>query len=64
MLPEEWDAQTVYDHHEVLMFHGQRVCHHARPECERCVLLDLCPEGHKRMAQRQTQPPPGSTAKS
>lgn len=47
MLPAEWDAQQVYDNHEILMLHGQRVCHHHSPKCEKCVLLDLCPTGQK-----------------
>ena len=45
LLPPGWDAQAVYDHHEVLMLHGQHVCFHRRPACGRCVLLDLCPTG-------------------
>nr|WP_245215809.1 Fe-S cluster assembly protein HesB [Pararoseomonas baculiformis] len=49
MLPPEWDAQQVYDHHEVLMLHGQRVCHFRSPACGRCVVLDLCPTGQARM---------------
>ena len=48
MLPEEWDAQQVYDNHEVLMLHGQRVCFFRNPACGRCVLLDLCPTGQAR----------------
>ncbi|OZC02916.1 endonuclease III domain-containing protein [Rubricoccus marinus] len=48
MLPEEWGAREVYDHHEVLMLHGQRVCHWRTPECERCVVLELCPFGQRR----------------
>ncbi|MBM2575238.1 hypothetical protein JQC91_02875 [Jannaschia sp. Os4] len=44
-LPAEWDAQTVYDHHQVFMRHGQRVCHWREPDCADCPLLDLCPEG-------------------
>jgi len=47
MLPADWDAQQVYDNHEILMLHGQRVCHHHSPRCEKCVLLDLCPTGQK-----------------
>ncbi len=50
MLPPEWDAQLVYDHHEVLMLHGQRTCHFRNPACGRCVLLDLCPTGQARRA--------------
>ena len=47
MLPAEWDAQQVYDNHEILMLHGQRICHHHAPKCGECVLLDLCPTGQK-----------------
>jgi endonuclease-3 len=50
MLPAEWDAQAVYDHHQVLMKHGQKTCHFANPACGRCVVLDLCPTGQARQA--------------
>ncbi|KAA1058533.1 endonuclease III domain-containing protein [Azospirillum argentinense] len=49
-LPPDWTAQEIYDHHEVMMLHGQRVCFYRNPACERCVLLELCPEGQKRTA--------------
>ncbi len=49
MLPPDWDAQQVYDHHEVLMLHGQKTCHFRAPACSRCVLLDLCPTGAARI---------------
>ncbi|MDF2597869.1 MAG: Helix-hairpin-helix motif-containing protein [Methylobacterium brachiatum] len=42
-LPSDWSAQALYDNHEILMLHGQQVCHHRRPACGRCVLVDLCP---------------------
>ena len=48
-LPSEWDAQQVYDNHEVLMLHGQKVCFFSSPACECCVVLDLCPFGQERM---------------
>ncbi|HYF57933.1 MAG TPA: hypothetical protein VEA81_03135, partial [Burkholderiaceae bacterium] len=48
LLPEDWDAQQVYDHHEVLMLHGQRVCRYRAPACHRCVVLELCPTGRAR----------------
>jgi endonuclease-3 len=50
LLPPGWDAQAVYDHHEVLMLHGQRVCFPRNPACRRCLLLDLCPAGQARIA--------------
>lgn len=42
-LPAEWSAQDLYDNHEILMLHGQQVCHYRKPACGRCVLVDLCP---------------------
>jgi endonuclease III len=50
-LPEDWDAQRIYDNHEVMMLHGQRCCYFRNPACRRCVLLDLCPTGQRRMAR-------------
>jgi endonuclease-3 len=49
-LPEDWDAQRIYDNHEVMMLHGQRCCYFRNPACGRCPLLDLCPTGQRRMA--------------
>lgn len=46
-LPADWSAQDLYDNHEVLMLHGQKVCHHRRPACGRCVLADTCPSAFK-----------------
>ncbi len=42
LLPDDWDAQQVYDHHEVLMLHGQKCCYYRRPDCGRCPVVDLC----------------------
>ena len=47
-LPADWSAQALYDNHEILMLHGQHVCHHRTPACGRCTLLDLCPTGQAR----------------
>ncbi len=46
LLPEEFTAQDFYDHHQLLMKHGQRVCTHYKPECRSCVLLEICPTGN------------------
>lgn len=52
-LPPEWDAQTVYDHHQVIMKHGKRCCfpRPREPDCPRCPLLDLCPTGQAKLGQ-------------
>lgn len=52
-LPDDWDSQQVYDNHEVLMLHGQQVCHFHRPCCDRCCLLDMCPFGQQQMSSLQ-----------
>ena len=42
LLPPDWEAQTVYDHHEALMLHGQNCCYWRTPACGRCPVADLC----------------------
>lgn len=54
MLPVEFTAQEVYDHHQVMMRHGQKICFYRSPACPDCVLLDICPTGQAIMAQRKT----------
>lgn len=49
LLPADWPAQQVYDHHEVLMIHGQKCCFFKNPACRRCPVLDLCPTGQARL---------------
>jgi endonuclease-3 len=39
---EDW---TILSH--LLIFHGRRVCIARRPQCDRCVLADLCPSAFK-----------------
>jgi endonuclease-3 len=46
LLPQRFSAQEMYDHHQVMMRHGQKVCLYLRPACKECVLLDLCPTGN------------------
>lgn len=50
-LPTDWDGQRVYDSHKGFMYHGKRVCHWDRPECERCVVRAYCDY----YAERQNQ---------
>ncbi|MCO6049568.1 Fe-S cluster assembly protein HesB [Mesorhizobium sp. RP14(2022)] len=46
-LPSDWDAQKIYDNHEILMLHGQKVCFFRKPACHRCTLADICPSAFK-----------------
>ncbi|MDO9017902.1 MAG: Fe-S cluster assembly protein HesB [Deltaproteobacteria bacterium] len=45
LLPTDWTPQQVYDHHEVMMLHGQRCCYFKAPACARCPVLAMCPFG-------------------
>lgn len=51
LLPGDFTAQDVYDHHQYLMLHGQKVCHFRHPECDRCALRDICPTGTRRLSE-------------
>jgi endonuclease-3 len=53
LLPPDWTAQQVYDHHEALMYHGQKCCYFYNPACARCVMLDVCPFGKLTMSKEQ-----------
>jgi endonuclease-3 len=50
-LPPDWDAQQVYDNHQVLMRHGKDTCTWRAPRCADCLLLDLCPHGQARLGR-------------
>jgi endonuclease-3 len=50
-LPPGSTAQEVYDNHEILMLHGQKVCLPLYPKCGVCVLLDLCPYGKNQVTK-------------
>ena len=49
LLPPDWTAQQVYDHHEALMFHGQKCCYFHGPACARCIMRDVCPTGQAKL---------------
>jgi endonuclease-3 len=40
-----------YPMHILLIEHGRKICRAVGPKCADCVLLDLCPEGKRRIAQ-------------
>ncbi len=52
LLPADFNAQDVYDNHQLMMRHGQRICTHYRPDYQHCVLLDLCPTGQAIMEKK------------
>lgn len=43
ILPPEWTAADLDDHHQLMKVLGQTICRHATPICHRCPLQELCP---------------------
>jgi endonuclease III len=43
--------RLVLDFHMLFIRHGRALCTARRPACEKCPLLELCPEGHRRLRE-------------
>lgn len=54
LLPPDFTAQEVYDNHQVMMRHGQKICLYYQPICNQCVLLDICPTGQARLRKKKS----------
>jgi len=46
-------ARLVLPFHIQLIRHGRRTCLARRPQCEDCPLIDLCPEGLRRLTDQR-----------
>ena len=46
VLPADWTAADLDEHHQLMKALGQNICRHAYPSCRRCPLNDLCPTAH------------------
>jgi endonuclease-3 len=51
LVPADWSAEMLDEHHALIKIHGQTLCTFADPQCGRCPLLPRCPFGN-----RQTMP--------
>ena len=43
LVPPDWQADDLDDHHQLVKSLGQTICRHGTPVCRRCPLEDLCP---------------------
>lgn len=43
-LQKVWPPADWFMAHQLLVWHGRRVCHARKPECHRCVVAELCPK--------------------
>ncbi|MFN6934080.1 MAG: endonuclease III domain-containing protein [Tsuneonella sp.] len=48
VLPPEWDAATIDEHHMLMKELGRTVCTPKNPKCPDCPALSLCPTGQAR----------------
>jgi endonuclease-3 len=58
-VPDEYKL----DAHHWLILHGRYVCKARKPECERCVVFDLCAHPQKHAPVEKRLPPPRLPAK-
>ncbi|MCT2559981.1 endonuclease III [Tsuneonella sp. YG55] len=48
LLPAEWDAATIDEHHQLMKELGREICTPKAPGCADCPALSLCPTGQAR----------------
>ena len=48
VVPPEWSAEVIDEHHLLVKKLGQTYCRPAEPKCRFCPMLDLCPTGRAR----------------
>jgi len=47
LVPEDWDAAMLDEHHSLVKLHAQTLCTFAEPKCGACPLLVECPAGKR-----------------
>ena len=53
LIPEDWDAAMLDEHHSLVKLHAQTLCTFADPRCSACPLLAMCPSGQRITAERK-----------
>jgi len=51
LVPEDWDAAMLDEHHSLVKLHAQTLCTFSEPKCGGCPLLAECPFGKKTVGQ-------------
>jgi endonuclease-3 len=54
MVPTEWTAEQLDEHHSLIKTHGQQLCTFDEPRCTECPLLGMCPFGKRRVCAKTT----------
>ncbi len=48
IIPADWDAEKLDEHHSLVKLHAQTLCTFAEPRCAACPVLFICPFGKRR----------------
>jgi len=57
LVPPDWSAEMLDEHHSLFKIHGQTLCTFDDPRCRECPLLARCPFGQMRVVS-PTSPEP------
>ena len=52
IIPPDWDAAMLDEHHSLVKLHAQTLCTFAEPHCFACPLLPTCPHGQRTVTTR------------
>jgi endonuclease-3 len=47
IIPAQWDAAMLDEHHSLVKLHAQTLCTFAEPRCGECPLREMCPHGKR-----------------
>lgn len=56
-IPNEWNADDLYELHWLVKMHGQKTCTHRNPACHECRLIGHCPSAARSAIIDASQPP-------
>jgi endonuclease-3 len=51
LVPENWDAATLDEHHSLVKLHAQTLCTFAEPRCGACPVAGICRWPNKEMSR-------------
>lgn len=55
LLPPDWSAAALDDHHQLMKRLGQAICRHHVPRCHCCPLQEVCPTAPPRRDRGRTR---------
>ena len=56
LIPADWDAAKLDEHHSLVKLHAQTLCTFSDPKCRPCPLLGMCPTGKRLVSEGEERP--------